>query len=532
MIAAILRAQWLSIRNRGARSRGGMAITGVALLVWYGMWSAVAYAGYTLAREAQDLEFLRGAIERALLGVTLYWQLSPLAAASLGASLDLRKLLAYPIPHGRLFVVEVLLRLTTAVEMLLILAAGFSGLLLNPTLAPGFRGAARMSAALALFIGFNLLLAAGTRSWIERALARRRVREFVVLAMVILMAAPRALMESGVSLARFAWLVQGDGDFWLPWGAAAQLLLSAPWPFLTLVGWCGAGYLFGRTQFERNLRFDADAARATVRRPLNKREAWIEGAGGLPSKLLPDPVAALVEKELRALRRTPRFRMVFMMGFTFGLLVWLPMALGRRSSGWVAGHFLTLVSVYALALLGQVSYLNAFGFDRSAAQVYFVAPVRLRQVIVAKNMAAALSILLEVLLVTAVSLAVVRIPAVRIAEAFLATAVCSLYLLAAGNLMSVKYPKAANPERVGQGDPARRQGLIFLMFPLTMAPLAFAYGARYLLQADAAFYATLAVAGSLGAAAYGMSTQAAARIAVERRESFLGELSSGSGPIR
>jgi hypothetical protein len=29
-------------------------------------------------------------------------------------------------------------------------------------------------------------------------------------------------------------------------------------------------------------------------------------------------------------------------------------------------HFLTLICVYALTLLGQVSYWNCFGFDRSA----------------------------------------------------------------------------------------------------------------------------------------------------------------------
>ena len=50
-----------------------------------------------------------------------------------------------------------------------------------------------------------------------------------------------------------------------------------------------------------------------------------------PSLLWRDPLAAIVEKELRSLARTPRFRMVFVMGFTFGVMVWLPMILGRGS---------------------------------------------------------------------------------------------------------------------------------------------------------------------------------------------------------
>src|SRR5262249_34903601 len=43
----------------------------------------------------------------------------------------------------------------------------------------------------------------------------------------------------------------------------------------------------------------------------------------------------------------------------------------REGSSW----FLTVVCLYALMLLGQVSYWNSFGFDRGAAALYFAAPV-------------------------------------------------------------------------------------------------------------------------------------------------------------
>jgi ABC-2 type transport system permease protein len=234
VIAAILRAQLLSIRNMYGRSRrGGMAISALALAMWFGMWGLVAYAAYALARTS-DVHALQAALPRALLGIALYWQLSPMVSASLGASLDLRKLLVYPIPHSRLFLIEVLLRLSTGLEMLLVMAAGFTGLVMNAAVAPGWMGAARMSAVLGVFVLFNLLLAAGTRSLLERALAKRRVREFVVLAMVILVAAPRVLVESGLSWERLAWLLQGSGDAWSPWGAAARLLLGERLPLVPL----------------------------------------------------------------------------------------------------------------------------------------------------------------------------------------------------------------------------------------------------------------------------------------------------------
>ena len=81
-----------------------------------------AAAGLAIA--AADAANLRIYLPLGSLGVFLYWQLMPIASASMGSALDLRKLLAYPIPHAKLFTVEVLLRLTTAIEMLIVLAGG------------------------------------------------------------------------------------------------------------------------------------------------------------------------------------------------------------------------------------------------------------------------------------------------------------------------------------------------------------------------------------------------------------------------
>ena len=51
----------------------------------------------------------------------LYWQLAPVITASFGASIDLRKLMAYPIPRGKLFQVELLLRAITSFDLLIVL---------------------------------------------------------------------------------------------------------------------------------------------------------------------------------------------------------------------------------------------------------------------------------------------------------------------------------------------------------------------------------------------------------------------------
>jgi hypothetical protein len=71
---------------------------------------------------------------------------------------------------------------------------------------------------------------------------------------------------------------------------------------------------FGRWQFERGLRYDPPPAGADVR-----GQARVEPVP-VPS-LWSRPLAAIVKKELRSLARTPRFRTVFIMGFT-SVAVW------------------------------------------------------------------------------------------------------------------------------------------------------------------------------------------------------------------
>ena len=134
MIRAILRAQWLSMRIfRMASSRGAVFQVIIAVL-WYGFWTVLA----VVAEELAAAPGLRAPIDVwlpvGLLAVFAYWQLAPLASATMGASLDLRKLLVYPVPRRSLFLVEILLRITTCAEQLLLLAGTGIGLLRNPGL--------------------------------------------------------------------------------------------------------------------------------------------------------------------------------------------------------------------------------------------------------------------------------------------------------------------------------------------------------------------------------------------------------------
>ena len=247
------------------------------------------------------------------------------------------------------------------------------------------------------------------------------------------------------------------------------------------------------------------------------------------------PLAALIEKELRFLSRAPRFRLVFLMGFSFGLLIWTPIAFGRMSTerSFLTDNYLTMVSIYALLLLSDALFWNCFGFDRSAAQVYFLVPVKMSTVLAGKNLAAAFLVLMEIAAIALVC-ALLRLPlsGLQILEAFAVTCVVTLFILAVGNLSSLYNPRAVNPVKsMKTAAQSRSQALLMLAFPLTLVPVALAYLARYAFNTEWAFFGVLCFGGVVGVLMYFFSMQSALKAAIDRREQIISALSRGEGPI-
>jgi ABC-2 type transport system permease protein len=538
MIAAILRAQMLSMRPGSNR---GIGLGVVAAVFWYGFWLFVSLTAAVLATRA-PAAMLRYGFPVALMGVCIYWQAMPALSATMGSSLDLRKLLVYPAPHEQLFLIELLLRFATGIEMQMVLAGGAIGLLRNPA-SGGLAALPLLAGALLIFALFNVLLASGTRSLLERLLARRKIREVVALLLATAWLVPRFLMMSG---SKPTWLhAAGEamGAFGWPWSAAARAALPlgqtagpTALAWLSLGCWVALAGWFGRTQFERNLRYDTLAAQATPMTPLSARtRRWTERFYRVPALLWRDPLAAIVEKELRTLTRSPRFRMVFVMGFTFGLMFWLPMVLRRNGQhpGFLAHNFLAIVCVYAMTLIGQVTYWNCFGIDRSAAVFYFAAPQPISRTLLGKNIACLFFVYLEAVVLMSLTLAVrVNFSAGQAVETFVVIGICATYLMALGNISSVHYPRALSPERVSQsGGSHRAQALVMMLYPGVLLPVILAYVARYAFESQAVFVAVLSFAAVIAGIFYTIAMESAAKAAVARRQFILEELSRGDGPV-
>ena len=214
---AIVWAQWRTTRNHFPRSnKAALAMNALLTVVWYGGFAVLAGLAAILLSNPEELSFIHDVLPTALLLCFLYWQFIPVLMASMGSSLDIKKLLVYPIPTGQLFTLEVLLRISTGVEMLLLLAGAGLGLLLNPKIpfwAPS---------VLLVFVIFNLFCSAGVRDLLVRLTARKRVREIVALVMVLLAALPQLLVFAGFQSRVRRLISVQPAAFW-PWTATARL---------------------------------------------------------------------------------------------------------------------------------------------------------------------------------------------------------------------------------------------------------------------------------------------------------------------
>ncbi len=103
---AILWAQWRSLGNFFPRR-------GIGWSAFVGL-SGTDSGSPRLRRDVPDSSTMSTSLSGILLLVFLYWQVVPVLMAASGASLDLRKLQAYPIPVSQLFWLETMLRVTVA----------------------------------------------------------------------------------------------------------------------------------------------------------------------------------------------------------------------------------------------------------------------------------------------------------------------------------------------------------------------------------------------------------------------------------
>lgn len=379
------------------------------------------------------------------LGLWQAWTAATLAMQD-QESLDLRRYLVYPLRPGALWLhgqVAGLLGDPLALFWCLLLGGGFVGAALG-----------RFGWWLLPLAALLVLFAAGTLSWLAliqelgaRVLRRARLRALlfalvyvglaVAIALVVGLEKHQPTLRDTLSV--FRWLQ------WLGWpGALAaagarrlfrgDLAGALPWMVTLATASVAAGWAAFRLALSE-ARDGGSAATAMVG----------EGLGRFLGVLWPGPGGALLGREVTFLARHP-------LPLVLGLI--LPAVAGLIA--WKVGPFIPAESgdvVRALPVLGVALYvhlatqsfwLNGFGWERGGARLYFLAPLSLEQVLLAKNLAVgALGLGIELASVLAMVVGGGRPPGWALAGTLALHLGAAPWFFALGNAVAIWNPRVA-----------------------------------------------------------------------------------------
>jgi ABC-2 type transport system permease protein len=124
------------------------------------------------------------------------------------------------------------------------------------------------------------------------------------------------------------------------------------------------------------------------------------------------------------------------------------------------------------------------------------------------------------------------ISAVHLAEAYSVAAVLTIFLLGAGNLLSIHQARGVNPATSFRtGAAGRVQAMLFVIYPIASIPAGLAYLARWAFKSETAFFGVLAFDAVVAIVAYRIALQSAVEAADRLKESMISALSAGDGPI-
>jgi ABC-2 type transport system permease protein len=537
--AAIALVRWQLFVN-SLRTTSGRIELGSQVVI--GLVFAVAGIGgaFGLGGAAQFLVVHNRAEWLAVLlwPVFMFWQLFPVLATAFTSNFDSSNLLRFPLSYSTFFLVRIVygsLDPATALGSLWLLGIAVGIGFADPR--------SFLWAALVLFVFaiLNILIGRMIFAWVERWLARRRTREIlgIVFFFIIL-----GFQFIGPLLSHF-----GEGSrfalthFVSPWlpiervlppGLAASAIAGvmqddfafALGSFLLLLAY-GNAILFLlnlrlRAQYHGENLSEGIAPSSSAKEKTALQPGW-----DLP--WLPAPVTAIFEKEFRYLSRSGPMLFTLVMPVVILLLFRLTPSRSGDGQGFLASApdlAFPVGAAYSLLILTNLVY-NNFGADAAGIQFYFVWPVRFRQILLAKNLAHAGVLALETILVWLAVCLVFRPPSPGVTLATLAGLFFALLVnLSVGNLLSISSPKKIDFGTFGR---QRATNLtVFTSFGVQIA--IFGLAALVLLTArrfGRFWLATLLFLGlaAVALAAYALVLNRADRLAFDRRETLISELS-------
>lgn len=416
--------------------------------------------------------------------VFIFWQAFPILATAFGTGPDSSDLLRFPLSYRAYFLVRIgygAFDPATAVGGLWAFGILLGITYTKPALFPW------ALLVILIFCAFNVLFMQVVFSWIERWLAQRRTREIMGVLFLLLMLSMQLIgpvmqrfeKRSRPEMSGLFGVVVGVQAV-LPPGLAGDAIaqfvsprVGATFSSLALLcafvlAVCYFLHVRLRAQYRGENLSEAGAALA-LPRDRSLRLGW-----DLPG--LASPLAAVFEKEVRYILRSGPMLLNLIMP-VFVLLIF---RFGAANPGQRGGGFLSrapdmafpAMAAYTLLMLTNL-VCNSFGGDGGGMQFYFASPVDFRQIVLAKNLTHASILALEVLLAWIVVSYFYGSPGFGIALATLAGLLFAAPLiLAAGNVLSIYWPKRIDFSSFRGQRPSQTGALITVVFELFVVGIA------------------------------------------------------------
>lgn len=308
--------------------------------------------------------------------------------------------------------------------------------------------------------------------------------------------------------------------------------LAAVGAALGLLAWSLGGLVVGYYVFERlYLRERKSVAKETQARPdRHPRRAWMS-ADARGFAFLPLPVRAVAAKELHYFLRSTAGRVTLTVGPA--VLVMFCAVVGIQWRGSFLGLQTQQIRLYGLVvyavMLCMNTLYNSFAWDAEGAKVFFLSPVRGRDVLLGKNLAiwCVAAALFLVALLSWSALAGGR-SLLAIANAFETFAIVSLLATATGNVTSVLYPVRREMSRTRNTPSQAALFAALVVFAVAVGVIGTLLIVPLLMDRLMLQPALLLVGLMVAAGLYVLSVGHAGRLLQARRERLLEALHAGS----
>jgi ABC-2 type transport system permease protein len=370
-------------------------VIGLCWLLWWGAYFSVSTGQYAW-------------LLLIFWGIFLFWQAFPLFIAGFGAPFEFRTLLRFPLRFSTFYIIGLAYGLADFAAVcgtcwLISIAVGVSMARLSLLLP--------VALVIVMFIWMNITLERLLSSWMERLLARRRTREllfglFILLSVSAQFIRPAIIhysegVHGSIQLQR---LISYLSPF--PPSLAGSAIIAAgeghPLQFLSSVGGIFiyiavlSAFLWHRfaAQYRGEELSETSApARAAVNATSIPSERKSDPLG-----FLSPPVAAILTKEFKYLVRN---------GFVLISLLMPPLLVLLFSSQFAGKHpsvthtritsdtFFPGMMGYLILMLMTPAY-NCFAYESKGIRNYYTAPIRFRDVLLAKNLMYSVILIFEI----------------------------------------------------------------------------------------------------------------------------------------